>query len=95
MALGLGKTSVVALNRETYVWSLVFVLDHMWPGVSFKVEMSRDYARYIDIIRIRVPCKNGDLMYVTQEVNVEDVEITGHPPKLSEQTIATITLLLR
>ena len=92
MARAGGK--LVSLNSETYCLAVRFLLEHLWPYVDFSIDMGRDFTRYVDILRIRVPGKDGSLVYVTQEIAVGDVETPNHPPKLSDQTIATITLLL-
>lgn len=83
-----------SITPTLYCTMVKFVLQHKWEGVDFRVETVRNPMDLFYILRIGVPTKDSGLVYITQKAGEEEFHRPPNPPKISDETIATIMLLL-
>jgi hypothetical protein len=90
---------MVALNRDTYIWGIRFVLEHMFPETECHVEMFRQEVTMSEKVIIRVLTKSGHIQSVSYEVWDNDPfnerRRIGEmmPVKIPREILATIMLL--
>lgn len=84
---------MVALNKETYLHSVRFLLMHMFPEKPINVETYLKLHTFQEVIVFKVTTPSGIIQDVHYVIDVEEFSAVK-PPRIPEEVIATIMLLV-